>query len=530
MVRLIDFLRRDTSFRIGIGFLLHSRLKYTNLGDFMSDEGAYRPRGEPIPEDRLKKISDLIWEFPATVKPGMRVPARIFANKQLLDKMKKDQTFNQLVNVAFLPGIYTCAIALPDAHEGYGFPIGGVAATDVEEGVISPGGVGYDINCGVRLLRTSLNKQDILPKIQELLDNLFYNVPSGLGSKGRVSVNVSELNKVLENGARWGVENGYGWDEDLLHSEEGGCMQGADATKVSPGAKERGKTQIGSLGSGNHFLEIQYVDKIYNPEIAKKLGIVEEGQVTMMIHTGSRGLGHQVCSDYIRSIESAVRKYNIKIPDRELACVPVSSPEGKDYFGAMAASANFAWCNRQLITHWVRESFEKALKCRAEDIDLHLIYDVAHNMAKIEEHKINGTTKKVCVHRKGATRAFPPNHKVLPADYKSIGQPVLIPGSMGTASYLLVGTEKAMELSFGSTAHGAGRSMSRTAAIKRYWGDTIKKELGEQGILVKAASKKVLSEEAPGAYKDIDSIAKVSNDLGIATLVVRLKPLGVTKG
>jgi len=496
----------------------------------MSDEGAPRPRGSPIPEERLNKISDLIWEFSPTVKPGMRVPARIFANKPLLDKMQKDQTFNQLVNVAFLPGICKWAIALPDAHEGYGFPIGGVAATDIEEGVISPGGVGYDINCGVRLLRTSLNKKDVIPKMQDLLENLFHNVPSGLGSKGRVSVTISELSKVLENGARWGIENGYGWDEDLLHSEEGGCMQGANASKVSHEAKERGKSQIGSLGSGNHFLEIQYVDKIFNPPVAKQMGILEEGQVTMMIHTGSRGLGHQVCSDYLRTIETAVHQYKIKVPDRELACVPVNSKEGQDYFEAMAASANYAWCNRQLITHWVRESFEKALKMRAEDMDLHLIYDVAHNMAKIEEHKINGTTKKVCVHRKGATRAFPPNHKVLPAKYKSIGQPVLIPGSMGTASYLLVGTEKAMELSFGSTAHGAGRALSRTAALKRFWGETVQKELEAQGTFVKAASKKVLSEEAPGAYKDIDVVAKVSNDLGIATLVARLRPLGVTKG
>jgi len=495
----------------------------------MSEEGSGF-KGEPIPESRLKKITDLIWEFPTTVKQGMRVPAHVFADQQLLSKMKKDHTFNQLVNVTFLPGIYKWAIALPDAHEGYGFPIGGVAATDIETGVISPGGVGYDINCGVRLLRTSLNKQDILPKLPELLNSIFRDVPSGLGSRGKVSVSVSELNKVLEEGARWGVENGYGWDEDLIHSEEGGCMEGANAAKVSREAKERGKSQIGSLGSGNHFLEIQYVDTIYDLDVAKQLGIVEEGQVTMMIHTGSRGLGHQVCSDYLRTIEFATKKYNIKIPDRELACVPVSSQEGIDYFEAMAASANFAWCNRQLITHWVRESFEKALRTRAEDLDLHLIYDVAHNMAKIEEHKINGKAKKVCVHRKGATRCFPPNHEVLPADYKEIGQPVLIPGSMGTASYLLVGAEKAMELSFGSTAHGAGRALSRTAALKRFWGETVKKELEAQGTLVRSASKKVLSEEAPGAYKDIDNVAKVSNDIGIATLVARLKPLGVTKG
>jgi len=479
---------------------------------------------------KFNKISNLEWEIPETFKPGMRVPARVYANEALLNKMRKDRTFEQLVNVTFLPGIYKWAIGLPDAHQGYGFPIGGVAATDLEKGVISPGGVGYDINCGVRLLRTSLNKKDVIQNMQVLLNSLFRNVPSGLGSKGKIRVSISELNKVIENGAAWGVENGYGWDEDLEHSEERGCMQNADSTKVSQRAKERGKSQIGSLGSGNHFLEIQYVDKIYNVEVAKEFGIVEEGQVTVMIHTGSRGFGHQVCSDYLRTMEQAMRKYNLRLPDRELACVPITSREGQDYLAAMAAAANFAWCNRQLIMHWVRESFESAFKTSAEDLDLHLIYDVAHNMGKIEEHKINGKTLKVCVHRKGATRAFPPNHKVLPKDYKKIGQPVLIPGSMGTASYLLVGGERSMELSFGSTAHGAGRFLSRHAALKKYWGETVKKELEAQGTFVKAASKRVLSEEAPGAYKDIHSVAKVSHDLGIATLVVRLRPIGVTKG
>ncbi|MHA1267181.1 MAG: RtcB family protein [Candidatus Helarchaeota archaeon] len=481
-------------------------------------------------DEMLRRISDLVWEIPATYKPGMRVPARIYANKDLVNKMKQDRTFHQLIGVTFLPGVQKWVIGLPDAHQGYGFPIGGVAATDLETGVISPGGVGYDINCGVRLLRTSLNKKDIIPQIQNLLASLFRNVPSGLGSKGKIRVNLSELNKVLENGAGWGVENGYGWEEDLIHSEEQGCMQQADAASVSPRAKERGKSQIGSLGSGNHFLEIQYVDKIYDAEIAKKLGIFEEGQVTVMIHTGSRGFGHQVCSDYLRTMEQAMRQYRIKVPDRELACVPLNSKEGKNYLAAMASAANFAWCNRQLITHWVRESFESTLKTPAEDIDLHLIYDVAHNMGKIEEHTINGKSQKVCVHRKGATRAFPPNHTVLPPDYKPIGQPVLLPGSMGTASYLLVGTAKSMELSFGSTAHGAGRFLSRHAALKKYWGETVKKELEAQGTFVRAASKRVLSEEAPGAYKDIHAVAKVSHDLGIATLVVRLKPIGVTKG
>ncbi len=481
-------------------------------------------------EEMLKKISDLEWEIPATHKPGMRVPARVYADEGLINKMQRDRTFKQLIGITFLPGIYKWAVALPDAHQGYGFPIGGVAATDFDDGVISPGGVGYDINCGVRLLRTSLNKKDIIPHMQPLLNNLFQNVPSGLGSKGKIRVSIPELVKAIENGAGWGVENGYGWDEDLQHAEERGCMQNADASKTSQRSKERGRSQIGSLGSGNHFLEIQYVDKIYDADVAKKLGITEEGQVTVMIHTGSRGFGHQVCSDYLRTMEQAMKKYNIRVPDRELACAPLTSREGQDYLAAMACAANFAWCNRQLITHWVRESFEHALKTNAEDLDLHLIYDVAHNMGKIEEHKVNGETKKVCVHRKGATRAFPPNHKVLPPDYKSIGQPVLLPGSMGTASYLLKGTERAMDLSFGSTAHGAGRSLSRHAALKKFWGETVQKELAAQGTYVKAASKRVLSEEAPGAYKDIHSVAKVSHDLGIATLVVRLKPIGVTKG
>ncbi|TFG04548.1 MAG: RtcB family protein, partial [Promethearchaeota archaeon] len=370
-------------------------------------------------DEMLNKISDLEWEIAATYKPGMRVPARVYANQDLINKMRKDNTFDQLVGVTFLPGVQKWAVCLPDAHQGYGFPIGGVAATDLETGVISPGGVGYDINCGVRLLRTSIDKKDLIPSIRDLLNNLFEDIPSGLGSKGKIRVSISELDKVLANGAAWGVENGYGWDEDLQHSEERGCMQLADAGKVSERAKDRGKSQIGSLGSGNHFLEIQYVDKIYDVEVAKKLGITEEGQVTIMIHTGSRGLGHQVCSDYLRTMEHAMRKYDIRVPDRELACAPLTSQEGKDYLAAMAASANFAWCNRQLITHWVRESFEKTLKTSAEKLDLHLIYDVAHNMGKIEDHIIDGKSMKVCVHRKGATRAYPPNHKVLPQDYKT---------------------------------------------------------------------------------------------------------------
>ncbi|MHA1378865.1 MAG: RtcB family protein [Candidatus Helarchaeota archaeon] len=477
----------------------------------------------------IKKIDDYIYEIPSTYKQGMKVPARVYCNEQLLQAMKRDRTLQQATNMTFLPGIAKFSAILPDAHQGYGFCIGGVAAIDVETGVISPGGVGYDINCGVRLVRTNLFQKD-MKQINELVNSLFRNVPSGLGSKGRIKFNRKDLNQAAELGMEWAVENGYGWPEDINHAEDNGRLENADVRVVSNRAKERGFSQLGSLGSGNHFLEIQKVDKIYDIELAKKLKINEPGQILIMIHTGSRGFGHQICTDYLRVLEQAMHKYNIKLPDRELACAPISSKEGQNYLCAMACAANFAWANRQMIMHWVRESFEKLFKTSAEDLDLNLIYDVAHNIAKIEEHTINGIKKKFCVHRKGATRAFPPNHPALSNEYNKIGQPVLLPGSMGTASYLLLGGARSMELSFGSTAHGAGRLLSRSAAKKRFWGETIKKELFKHGTLVRAASMKIISEEAPKAYKDIDLVAKVSHELGIAKKLVRMVPIGVTKG
>ena len=478
----------------------------------------------------LKKVNAFIWEIPKNSKPGMKVPGRVFADEVLLEKMKQDLTLEQCVNVAQLPGIYKFSIVLPDGHQGYGFPIGGVAALDAEEGVISPGGVGYDINCGVRLVRSDLNYEEIKDVLPRLINTIFNLVPSGVGSRGKIRLSSSQFNDVLLDGAQWAVRNGYGWDEDFQHCEESGRMPHADPDKISDRAKARGMPQLGTLGSGNHFLEIQIVDKIYNLDVAKRLGILHEGQVTIMIHTGSRGFGHQVCSDYLRIMERAVRKYNIKIPDRELVCAPAKSREAEDYFAAMSCATNFAWANRQCILHWVREAFERVLNSSAESLGLKLIYDVAHNIAKLEEHKINGERRKVYVHRKGATRAFPRGHPAVPSDYRDIGQPVLIPGSMGTASYVLLGQPKAMEISFGSTAHGAGRLLSRRAATRRFRGSEVQRRLAERGILVRSASMKGIAEEAPEAYKDIDRVVEVSHRVGIATLVARLVPIGVVKG
>ncbi|HDM88809.1 MAG TPA: RtcB family protein, partial [Candidatus Bathyarchaeota archaeon] len=430
----------------------------------------------------LERIDEYTWRIPKSYKPGMRVPGLVFADEELLSKMKTDRTLIQCANVAHLPGIYKYAITLPDGHEGYGFPIGGVAATDYEEGVISPGGVGYDINCGVRLLTTNLSEEDVRPNLRKLAEIIFRNVPSGLGSRRKASVSPSELDRIVIEGVPRVVEQGYGWSEDIERCEENGCMKNANPDKVSSTAKRRGLSQIGTLGSGNHFLEVQKVDKIYDPKVAKVFGITHEGQVTVMIHCGSRGFGHQICSDYLRVVERAVRKYGILIPDRELACAPGKSREAEDYFEAMSCAVNYAFVNRQMITHWVRQSFEEALGMPSEKIGLSLVYDVAHNIAKIEEHTIDGRRVKVWVHRKGATRAFPPGHEVIPAEYRDVGQPVLIPGSMGTSSYALVGTSKAMEISFGSTAHGAGRMMSRAAAKRKFWSGDIRRDLERRGI------------------------------------------------
>jgi tRNA-splicing ligase RtcB len=477
----------------------------------------------------LEKIDDCMWRIPKHKR--MRVPGMVFANESLLNKMQTDRTLWQCTNVAHLPGIYKYAVTLPDGHEGYGFPIGGVAATDYSEGVISPGGVGYDINCGVRLLTTNLSERDVRPNLSQLANTIFGNVPSGLGSRRKdFTLSARDLDRLVVEGVHWLIDHGLGWAEDAEHCEEGGCMKNSDPNKVSATAKKRGLTQIGTLGSGNHFLEVQKVDKIFNPRTAKVFGIEHEGQVTVMIHCGSRGYGHQVCSDYLRVMERAVHKYNIDLPDRELACAPGSSNEAGDYFQAMACAVNYAFSNRQAIMHWVRQSFQQVYHEDPEKFGLKLVYDVAHNIAKVETHNVEGEQRKVWVHRKGATRAFPPEHTAIPADYRSKGQPVLIPGSMGTSSWVLVGTGKAMELTFGSTAHGAGRMMSRSAAKRKYWGGDIKTALEKRGIVVRAASQVVLAEEADSAYKDVDVVAEVSDQVGIATKVARLVPLAVVKG
>jgi tRNA-splicing ligase RtcB len=478
----------------------------------------------------IKKVSDVEYRIEADAKPGMKVPVVIYADEELLGKMLTDRTLDQAVNVAHLPGVLKHITVLPDGHEGYGFPIGGVAATDAETGVISPGGVGYDINCGVRLIRTNLTEKDLKPKLRELVSELFHTVPSGLGSKGRVRLNPQQLDDALRTGVHWAIENGYGDMQDAEYCEENGQMKSADPNKVSPIAKSRGIPQVGSLGSGNHFLEIQTVDQIFDQKAAERFGIREEGQITFLIHTGSRGLGYQVCSDYLKVIEAAATKYNIHLPDRELACAPNASKEAQDYRAAMAAALNYAWSNRQMITHWTRKVFEKVFRRSEGELGLQLIYDVAHNIAKIEEHSIDGKKHRVVVHRKGATRAFPLGSPEIPVAYRDIGQPVLLPGSMGTASYVLLGTPKSMDLSFGSTAHGAGRMMSRAAAIRRYQANGVKRDLERRGIIIQSASWKGIVEEAPGAYKDVDAVAGVSHRLGIATKVVRLRPLGVVKG
>jgi len=488
----------------------------------------------------VNKIDDNIYEIPPKTlmtrikgnieKFQMHVPVKIYANEYILEKIRLDRTLDQICNVACLPGIQKHAIALSDAHQGYGFCIGGVAGTDAEDGMISPGGVGYDINCGVRLLRTNLFLNEIKSVLPNLLNSIFDNIPSGLGSKGKLNISYSDLDTVLNNGVNWALDNDYALEEDISHLEENGCLKDADASLVSQRAKQRAIKQLGSLGSGNHFLELQKVDEIYNKEIAKTLGIHDKNQITIMVHTGSRALGHQVCTDSLRTIEQAMKKYNIKVPDRELACVPANKPEAHNYLKQMACAANFGFTNRQLITHWLRESFQNTFKKDIDALDLHLIYGVCHNILKIEEHEINGKKIKLNVHRKGATRAFPPEHPDLPSEYKLIGQPALIPGTMGSASYLCVGKKKAMDLSFGSTAHGSGRVMSRSKATKEYWGERVKDNLSKQGIIIRAASMKVIAEEAPGAYKDIDQVVQVSHDLGIVEKVVRLVPIGVVKG
>jgi len=476
----------------------------------------------------LKKVRDCVWEIPSSYKKGMRVPGRIYQDDEGIEALEKGAV-DQVANVASLPGIQKFSIGLPDIHFGYGFSIGGVGAFSSRTGVISPGGVGFDINCGVRMVRTNLTEEDVKPKIKELIDTLFKNVPSGVGSKGKVRLKDGEIDDVLNNGAEWAVENGYGWESDLNFLEENGKMDSADSAAVSDKAKKRGIPQLGSLGSGNHFLEIQKMEDIYDEKAAKAFGI-EKGQITIMIHSGSRGCGHQICADYLRTMDKAYKAYNIDLPDRQLACAPVDSKEAQDYFKAMSCAANYAWTNRQMILHWVRESFEEVYKKDSEDMGMGVVYDVAHNIAKKEKHTIKGIETEVYVHRKGATRAFGPGREEIPKEYREIGQPVMIPGTMGTASYILKGTETAMEETFGSTAHGAGRKLSRAGAKREFNGEEVKSLLESKGITLKANSMPVVAEEAPGAYKDVDQVVNVCHKAGISLLVGKMIPIGVAKG
>ncbi len=475
------------------------------------------------------RLKPYLYEIPKGYRKDMRVPARFYANQDILEHALRDKSLDQLVNTATLPGIVEYALAMPDIHQGYGFPIGGVVATRYPDGVISPGGVGFDINCGVRLLASGLHKEEVKPHLADLASALYRYVPSGVGVKGFIKLSDRELNRVLNEGSTWAHKQGYATEEDLEHTEERGHMEMADAGKVSKRAKERGREQLGTLGAGNHFAEIDEVEEVYDEEAAAAFGLFP-GQVTVMIHCGSRGLGHQVCSDYVDLFQGAIRKYGIELPDRQLVCAPLDSPEGQDYLKAMAAAANYAWANRQLLTHQARQAFEEVLAGKVKNWHLRLVYDVAHNMAKIEEHYVGGRKMKLCVHRKGATRAFDAGRPEVPEDYRHVGQPVLVPGSMGTASYVLVGNKGAMEHTFGSTCHGAGRMMSRRTAKKQVQGSELRDRLEAQGIEVRAGSLRGLAEEAPVAYKDVDIVVQVVEQAGIARKVARLKPMAVVKG
>jgi len=486
----------------------------------------------------LDKIDDFRYRIPQSFESAvikerglkMLVPGIIYSDETMMQAIRNDDSLFQVANVATLPGIVGQSLAMPDIHHGYGFAIGAVAAFDESHGVISPGGVGYDINCGVRLMRSNLPVRDILPRIEKLIDTMFNKVPSGVGSTGRVKLSNIQVDEVLSQGARWAVNNGYGWDEDLDVMEENGCLDSSEPGLVSKNAKSRGSNQLGTLGAGNHFLEVQQVDRIYDAEAAKAFGIEELGQTTIMIHTGSRGCGHQICTDYLDSMRRAVKKYSIALPDQQLMCAPIGTPEAQNYYLAMNSAANFAWANRQLIMHWVRESFEAVFKQPAHKLGLQLIYDIAHNMAKREQHEFEGKKRWVYVHRKGATRAFGPGHVDIPERYRHVGQPVIIPGDMGTASYLLVGTEKAMQETWGSSCHGAGRQMSRKASTRQHRADDVYRQLADGGIYLRAKSKRVVAEEAPGAYKSVDEVVEISHKAGIAKKVARLRPVGVVKG
>ena len=477
----------------------------------------------------LKRISPFLYEIPKAHRHDMRVPARFYADAELLQAALGDKSLDQLVNSATLPGIVGYALAMPDIHQGYGFPIGGVVATQTPDGVISPGGVGYDINCGVRLLGTHLSRDEIAPYLDELATQLQRNCPHGVGRGGEFKLSNREMTEVVRQGARWALKRGYATEMDLERTEENGRIDGADPDKISPRAYERARDQLGTLGAGNHFIEVDVVDEVFDDTAAAAMGLFP-GQIVAQIHCGSRGFGHQVCTDYVARFQKVVHKYNIQLPDRELVCAPLSSPEGQEYLAAMKGAANFAFCNRQLLTHLIRRSFDDALRGKVSNSSIYQIYDIAHNMAKIEEHEVDGRRMTVCVHRKGATRAFGPGSPVLPAVYRAIGQPVLVPGSMGTASWVLVGTEGSMAQSFGSTCHGAGRTMSRAQAKREVQGGELRRELEARGIRVRAGSLAGLAEEAPGAYKDVDQVIEVVHGAGIARKVARLVPVAVVKG
>jgi len=480
-----------------------------------------------VGKTNLIKKAPFLYEIPQ-YRPDMRVPARIYADRVLLEHAQSDRSLEQLINTTTLPGVVKYTLAMPDLHQGYGFPIGGVAATALPDGVISPGGVGYDINCGVRLLTTGIEADALRPLMGRLMSTLYENVPTGVGVRGPIRLSRKELSALLEEGSPWVVRRGYGRMEDCEYTEDGGCMPSARASAVSARALERGRPQVGSLGAGNHFLEVDEIVEIYDPQIAEAFGL-RLGEACVWIHCGSRGLGHQVCSDAVRVFQTVVQKYGIELPDRELACAPLSSPEGKAYFEAMSCAANYAWANRQLITHLVRQSFSQVLGKNKGD-ELSVVYDVCHNIAKIERHQVDGKLIELCVHRKGATRAFGPGRPEVPEAYREYGQPVLIPGSMGAGSYVLVGTERAMQETFGSTCHGAGRTMSRRKALRSIRGDQLRDRLEAQEITIRAGSMRGLAEEAPQAYKDLDRVVNVVHEAGIARKVARTKPMGVIKG
>ena len=482
-----------------------------------------------IPKTDLRRVGDYLYEISQDFREDMRVPARLYADDSILEKALEDRSIHQLVNTATLPGVVGYALAMPDIHQGYGFPIGGVIATRLPSGIISPGGVGYDINCGVRLLASRVSADEIAPYLSDLATALYRHVPSGIGASGAIRLSVEQLDEVLEKGAEWALKHGFAREDDLRRTEENGRLALADASKASRQAKQRGRDQLGTLGAGNHFAELDEVVEIFDQEGAEALGLFP-GQVCVQIHCGSRGFGHQVCTDYVQEYQQVVRKYGIRLPDRELVCVPLDSREGQDYLAAMAAAANYAFANRQVLAHHVREAFAEVLAGKVKDWDLFQVYDIAHNMAKVEEHEFDGQKLKVCVHRKGATRAFGPGSSVLPPEYKAVGQPVLVPGSMGTASYVLLGTEGSMAQTFGSTCHGAGRAMSRAAAKKQVRGERLRQDLQADGIEVRAGSMSGLAEEAPIAYKDVSRVVDVVHAAGIARKVARLRPIAVVKG